>query len=201
MSAGHLARVDERSRFWGHAAAFGAMWGALEATVGGFVHALKIPFGGTALAATGAAFLLALRAVYPRRGVLIAAALVCAGVKLLSPATAVVGPMVGILVEALLIELACLPLGANVGSAVLGGGLATLWALSQKVLTQIVLYGGPMLSLYKELLKRGEQWLGLSPHGGVLVVAPFAVLIATIGAAFALAGLRAGRIVARRRSE
>lgn len=201
MTARVAVDAGDRDRFWGHAAAFGAMWGALEATVGGFVHALKIPFGGTALAATGAAFLLSLRSVYPRRGVVIAAALVCAGVKLLSPATAVVGPMVGILVEATLIELVCLPLGANVGSAVLGGALATLWALSQKVLTQIVLYGGPMLSLYKEILRRAEQWLGLSPRGGVLVVAPFAALIATIGAAFALAGLRAGRIVARRRGE
>lgn len=190
----------ERDRFWGHAAAFGAMWGALEATVGSFVHALKLPFGGTLLAATGAAFLVALRVVYPRRGVLVAAGLVCAGVKMLSPATVIVGPMVGILVESLLVEAVCWLAGANPVSAALGGALAALWALSQKVLTQIVLYGGPMIALYREILERAERWLGLPRSGGWLVVVPFATLIATIGAAMALAGYRAGCVVRARRA-
>ncbi|MCL2778542.1 MAG: hypothetical protein FWD73_11105, partial [Polyangiaceae bacterium] len=132
--------ASESDRFWGYAAAFGAMWGALEVTVGSFVHALKIPFGGTLLAASGAALLLALRTIYPHRGVLVAAGLVCAGMKMLSPATTIVGPMVGIMVESMLIELACFVFGANHVTAAIGGGLATLWAISQKVITQIVLY-------------------------------------------------------------
>lgn len=193
-------RFTERERFWGHATAFGAMWGALEATVGTFLHALKIPFGGTALAATGAAFLIALRVVYPRRGVLIAAGAVCAGVKLLSPSTNVVGPMVGILVESLIVEIACLGFGANPVSATVGGALAALWALSQKVLTQIVLYGAPVIALYKELLQRAEKWLHLSPSGGLRVVLPFATLVALIGAAAALFGLRAGQAAKARRA-
>ena len=131
-----MSRGDD-ARFWGHAAAFGAMWGALEATVGTFLHAMKIPFGGTMLAGMGAAFLVALRVLYPRRGVLLATGAVCAGVKLLSPATTVAGPMMGILMESLLVELACLPAGAVLPAALVGGALATLWALSQKVLVQI----------------------------------------------------------------
>ncbi|MFO0592652.1 MAG: hypothetical protein U0441_34225 [Polyangiaceae bacterium] len=192
--------ITESERFWGHAAAFGAMWGAIEATVGTFLHALKIPFGGTVLAGTGAAFLFALRTVYPKRGVVLATGAVCAGVKLLSPATAVVGPMAGILVESLLIELACFAFGANPISAAVGGGLATLWALSQKVLTQIVLYGAPMIDLYRELLQRAEKWLGLAPSGGWSVVVPFASLVSTLGAILALGGHRAGlKVLARRR--
>jgi hypothetical protein len=191
--------ISERDRFWGHAAAFGAMWGAVEATVGTFLHALKIPFGGTVLAATGAAFLVALRVVYPRRGVLVAAGAVCAGVKLLSPATTVVGPMMGILVESLLVEIACLGFGATPISAALAGALATLWALSQKVLTQIVLYGAPVIALYRELIQRGEKWLGLSPSGGVKVVIALASVVALLGATIALFGYRAG-LVARART-
>ncbi len=186
-----MSDASERDRFWGHAAAFGALWGALEATVGSFLHALKVPFGGTMLAATGAALLIALRVTYPRRGVLVAAGAVCAGVKLCSPATVVVGPMVGILVESVLVELACL-FGASAPAAIFGGGLATLWALSQKVLTQIVLYGAPVIDLYREVLKRAEAWIGLAPSGGVRVVAPFAALVFAIGATAALAGRRAG---------
>lgn len=193
--------IDERERFWGHATAFGAMWGALEATVGTFLHALRVPFGGTMLAATGAAFLIALRVVYPRRGVVLAAGAVCAGVKLLSPSTSVVGPVVGILVESLLVELVCLGFGANPVSALLGGALATLWALSQKVLTQIVYYGAPVLSLYQELLSRAEKWLHLAPSGGIMVVLPFASLVGLIGAVMAVVGYRAGHAaLARRRA-
>lgn len=191
--------ITDSDRFWGHAAAFGAMWGAIEATVGTFLHALKIPFGGTMLAGTGAAFLLAVRTVYPRRGVVLATGAVCAGVKLLSPATAVIGPMTGILVEALLIELACFAFGANPLSAAVGGGLATLWALSQKVLTQIVLYGAPMIDLYREVLQRAEKWLGLAPSGGLRVVVPFASLVSVLGALMALGGHRAGLKALRRR--
>lgn len=190
--------LAERDRFWGHATAFGAMWGAIEVTLGSFLHALKVPFGGTFLAATGAAFLVALRTVYPRRGVLLGAGVVCAGVKLLSPSTNVLGPMVGILVESTLVEIVCL-LGANPVAAVVGGALAALWALTQKVLTQIVLYGRPVIALYRELLGRGEAWLGLRPTGGLRVVLLLVVVASLLGGAAGLFGQRVGSVVRARR--
>lgn len=189
----------ERALFWGHAATFGALWGALEATVGSFVHAVRMPFGGTMLAATGAALLVALRHLYPQRGVMLAAGAVCAIVKMVAPATVILGPMIGILIESLLLELACLPLGATKPAALLGGALATLWALSQKVLVQIVLYGAPIIGLYKDLLARAEGWLHLPRTGGLWVVGPFAALVAAMGAGAGLVGLAAARAAARER--
>ncbi|MCL2725595.1 MAG: hypothetical protein FWD69_14270, partial [Polyangiaceae bacterium] len=82
----------------------------------------------------------------------------------------------------------------------IGGGLATLWAISQKVITQIVLYGAPMLALYRELLSRAEAWLSLPRSGGVLVVLPFATIVAAIGVSAAIAGHRAGRLVRKQRA-
>lgn len=189
------------ARFWAHAATFGALWGALEATVGSFVHAVKIPFGGTMLAACGAALLLALRVLYPQRGVIIAAGAVCAFVKMVAPSTLILGPMIGILVEATLVELACLPFGARAPSAALGGALATTWSLSQKVLTQVVLFGTPILSWYGDVLTRAEAWLKLPRSGGLWVAAPFVATIATLGAAAALVGLRAGRVASQRKGK
>ena len=193
------AAALDRARFWGYAATFGALWGALEATVGSFVHAVRMPFGGTLLAATGAALLVALRHLHPRRGVILAAGAVCAAVKMVAPATVILGPMIGILVESLLLELACMPLGAKAPAVIVGGGLATLWALSQKVLVQIVLYGAPILGWYKDLLGRAEGWLHLPRTGGLRVAGPFAALIATLGAAAALMGLAAARAAERTR--
>lgn len=187
---------SERPRqveFWAYAGSFGALWGALEATLGSFLHALKIPFAGVFLASMGAALLIALRRLVPRPGILLATGAVCAAVKLASPATDLLGPVVGILIESALIELCTLPLGANLGSALCGGALAASWAICQKVLKQIVLYGEPMVALYRELLLRASKMLGLSQAGGMRLVIGFVALMATFGALAACAGLRAGR--------
>lgn len=185
----------KRHEFWSYAGSFGALWGALEATLGSFLHAMKLPFGGVLLASMGAALLVALRVLVPRPGILLATGAVCAMVKLSSPGTVLVGPAVGILTESLLVEIATLPFGANAASAPLAGALAASWAICQKVLTQILLYGAPIVALYKELLQRGSKMLGLSPEGGLKMIAVFVTAMATFGALAGLAGLRAGRRV------
>lgn len=187
------------ARFWAHAATFGALWGALEATVGSFLHAVKMPFGGTMLAAAGAALLLSLRVVCPMHGVVVAAGAVCAFVKMVAPSTLVLGPMVGIMVESLLVEIACAPFGARTGSALAAGALATTWSLSQKVITQIILFGAPIVSFYVEVLSRAEAWLKLPKTGGLWVAGPFVLVVAGGGAVAALVGLRAGREALTRR--
>lgn len=186
-------RRRDRARFWAHAATFGALWGALEATVGSFLHALHVPFAGVFLASCGAALLLALRVVHPVRGVVLAAGAVCACVKMIAPSTMVLGPMVGILVESLLVEIACAPLGANPGSAIVGGALATVWSLSQKVLTQIVLFGAPVVEWTLQILKSAEAWFKLPRGGGLWVIVVFVSVIALLGSLGGLMGLRAGR--------
>lgn len=179
--------------FWAHAGSFGALWGAVEATLGSFLHTMQIPFAGVFLASFGAALLVALRLLVPRPGILLATGAICAGIKLLSPGTVLLGPAIGILTESLLAELVCLPLGANVVAASLAGALAALWAVTQKVLTQVVLYGAPMLGIYKELLRRAELWLGLSPRGGIRVVLFFVALMGLVGAVAGWLGRRAGQ--------
>ena len=108
--------------------------------------------------------------------------------------------MVGIMVESGLVELACLPFGARAGSAIVGGARATFWALTQKVLTQVILYGAPVITLYKELLARGEAWLNLPKNAGIAAVVVFAAVVGCVGSVTALVGLRAGQIAIERRA-
>lgn len=187
------AVTGRRHDFWAYAGSFGALWGALEATLGTFLHAMKLPFAGVLLASMGAALLVALRVLVPRPGILLATGAVCAAVKLSSPGTVLVGPAVGILTESLLVELVTLPFGANGASALLGGALAAGWAICQKVLTQVLLYGAPIVAIYKELLQRGTKMLGVSVASGVQLVLLFVTAMAACGAVAAFAGLRAGR--------
>jgi hypothetical protein len=184
------------SPFWSTAAAFGALWGTVEITLGSFLHTLRVPFTGAILASIGAALLVAQRQVAPARGLSLATAIIAALCKSLSPGGAILGPMIGISVEGLLVEVALLGMPRFVGSAVLAGALAAMWAVFQKVLMQFVLYGGTAIEVYKAVLKRAGEWLGRA-DAGWWIAAVLLAIIAAIGAAGSVLGWRVGRDASR----
>jgi hypothetical protein len=187
-------------RFWGYAATFGALWGAVEITAGSFLHAIRLPFSGVVLAGIGVALMVTLRRLFPERGVLLAAGAVCAGVKLLSPAGAVVGPMAAILIEAALVEMVMLPSGASPVAGGVAGAFASLWAVVQKLLTQTLFYGLPVLGIYQGVLRQAEKLLDLPASGGIWAAGVFLCIVAGIGAGFGVAGSFVGA-AARRQLE
>jgi hypothetical protein len=184
------------SAFWSTAAAFGALWGAVEITLGSFLHTLHLPFSGAVLASIGAALLVAERQITPTRGLTVATALIAALCKSLSPGGAIFGPMLGIAVEGLLVELALVIAPRFVGSAVLAGVLAATWSAFQKVLIQFLFYGATALTLYRAALRKAGEWLGHADAGWWIVAALLSVL-ALIGAVGAALGWRVGRDAAR----
>jgi hypothetical protein len=196
---GQLWPISSRSlrsaRFWGMVAGFGALWGALEITLGSFLHALRLPFGGTMLAATAAALLVAQRQVLPTRGLSLATGVVAAICKSVSPGGVIFGPMIGITVQALLVEIALLLAPRNRFSAALAGALAVLWATSQKVITQYVYYGGDLIELFITLMERLAQSIGLSAVGGWQLVGGLVLVICSLGALVSLWGHSVGRSV------
>ncbi len=188
--------ASRTSPFWSTAAAFGALWGTVEITLGSFLHTLKIPFSGAVLAALGAALLVAQRQVVPKRGLSVATALIAALCKSLSPGGVILGPMLGISIEGLLVELALLASPRFVGSAVLAGTLAAVWAVFQKVLVGFVFYGTTAIELYKAVLKKAGEWLGHA-DAGWWIAAALVGAIAVIGAVGSVLGWRVGRDAAR----
>jgi hypothetical protein len=186
-------------RFWAYAAAFGAAWGTLEITVGSFLSALRIPFSGTLLASVGVALLVAERQVLPTRGLTLATGVVAAACKTLSPGGAILGPMIGITAEALLVELALLVAPRAAPTAALGGALAALWPLTQKLFGQVVYYGGDILALYLATLRKTAAWLGIGRTAGWRALGVVLAAIVLFGAAAGLIGRRAGRTCRRRR--
>jgi hypothetical protein len=192
---------SESAQFWGMVAGFGVLWGALEITLGSFLHALRLPFGGTMLAATAAALLVAQRQVMAHRGLSIATGVVAALCKSVSPGGLIVGPMVGITIEALLVEVALLVAPRSRVGAALAGALAVLWATTQKVLTQYVYYGGNLVDLFVALMERLAGAMGLTAAGGWQIVGALLAALCVAGAAVALWGRRVGVEVAARRKE
>lgn len=189
--------LSATARYWGVVAAFGALWGALEFTLGSFLHALKLPFGGTLLAAVSAALLVAQRQLLPRRGLSLATGIVAAVCKSVSPGGLILGPMIAITVEALLVETALLPAPRSRAGAILAGALVVCWATFQKVISQYVYLGGTVIDLYIALLERGADLVGLTPAAGWRVLGGVVAAICLVGSAIALWGRGVGRQVAR----
>lgn len=187
------------ARFWANVAAFGALWGVLEITLGSFLHALRLPFAGTALAAVSASLLVAQRQLWPRHGLSLATGLVAAICKSVSPGGVILGPMVGITVEALLVELALLIAPRSRLGAALAGAAAVCWATFQKVISHYVYFGGSVIDLYLALLRRGAQLGGLPGEAGWQVLLGVVTAIGLAGAIVALWGRSVGVEVTRHR--
>jgi len=194
------ASPGDRQRFWAHAAAFGALWGAIEVTLGSFLHGLRIPLSGAFLAALGAGLLIAVRQIEPRRGSSIAIGLVAAACKSISPGGVIVGPMVAILAESLLVEVSLLPRPRSAIAAIAAGLLAVTWTVSQKLFGQVVFYGGDVIRLYVEMLTKLARSLHLDATTGWWTLAVVGALLLVIGGGAGLWGWRIGRLTVAARA-
>ena len=102
----------------------------------------------------------------------------------------VLSPMLGILMESLLAEVALTALGRPRRlSFMLAGCLATLWTLVHPFLTQGILAGSGILTIYERTLTNGARALGLDPSVVLVVLAALIGLHLAIGTAAGLAGL------------
>jgi hypothetical protein len=111
----------------------------------------------------------------------------------------VLSPMLGILAEAVLAEAALTLLGQpRRFSFCLAGALATLWTLVHPFLTQGILAGSGIITIYTRTLENGARVLGLSPSAVLLVLAALVGLHAALGAAGGLLAWDAGRVAQSR---
>jgi nucleoside-triphosphatase THEP1 len=78
---------------------------------------------------------------WQERGMIIRAGLIAAVMKSISPSAVILGPMVGIIMEAVILETIILLVGRNLIGYALGGILAVVWALVQKILSLLIIYG------------------------------------------------------------
>jgi hypothetical protein len=97
------------TRDWVYIAVFGALWGAIEITLGAYLHVIFPPLAdtflvGVILAGLGGIIALTGRHFVPHTGSVLMIGVVTALLKALSLGGVKIGPMVAILAESLLIE-------------------------------------------------------------------------------------------------
>lgn len=182
MAAGKL--------LWRKAAVLGSLWAASEIVLGSFLKNAHIPFAGMLLTGIGVAILVAGHRLWPEKGLLWRAGLVCAAMKSVSPSAVLLSPMAAIFAEGVCAEIGVRLLGGNAAGYLLAGGLAMCWGLVHKIIKLYVFYGPESLAVYARGLEKLRAWLG-SPGGAW---EPLAALLAgyfLAGAAAALLGMRA----------
>lgn len=191
-------------RDWVTIGLFGALWGAVELTLGSVLHAIyppwaNTPLTGVILTGIGAAIALTGRHFVPRRGSVLLIGTVTALIKLLSIGGAKFGPVVAILVESALMEgtlsIAHTP---HPWTFVIGGALAVGWNLPHALIMPQILLGKSASEAFNKLLKQGSQLLGVDPSTAWFILATLLLIQLVIGGISGWGAWKLGGAVARR---
>jgi len=163
-------------------AVFGALWGLVEISLGSILHAVDLPMTGMVLSIIGVMVASIGRLFVPRRGSTIFIGVIAMVLKLFSIGNALIGPMVGIFVGALLAELILdvfpKPSLPAFISACAG---AALWTVVQPFVTGTLLFGRNLLVIWLDLLDMGSRLFGLPSQAALWVVLAVVVLHLALG--------------------
>ncbi|OFY49083.1 MAG: hypothetical protein A2W85_16660 [Bacteroidetes bacterium GWF2_41_31] len=143
---------SKNNDIWMKAAVVGGLWASVEIIIGSFLHNTRIPFAGSILAISGTILLIGFYQIWPHRGMIIRAGLITALMKSVSPSALILGPMTGIFMEAALIELVILLLGANLPSYLIAGIFSVSSALFHKIISLVIVYSFDLLRVYVNMI-------------------------------------------------
>jgi hypothetical protein len=136
---------------WLKAAVAGGLWASVEIIIGSFFHNLRIPFAGSVLAMNGTLLMVAFYQMWPVKGLIWRAGLICALMKSISPSAIILGPMIGIMMEALILEFFVRYFGNNLISLSVAGSLSVSSALFHKLASLLILYGFNIVNVYVDI--------------------------------------------------
>lgn len=178
---------------------FGALWGAVEITLGSLLHVLNVPFSGLFLTAIGICIALVGRRFVPKTGSVLFMGLVTAFLKMLSLGGIVLNPMIGIVAAALLAEAVLTASGSPRRTGfVLAAALASVWPLVHPFFTQGLLAGRGLLTVYGWTIERGSAVLGVDPSALFLILVALLAIHLVVGAVAGTFAWDAGRVVESR---
>ena len=183
-------KIDD---IWLKAAVSGGLWAAVEIILGSFLHNLRIPMAGSILAGFGIVLMTAFFQIWPERGLIWRAGLICALMKSISPSAVILGPMTGIMMEALLLEAGIRMLGKNPAGYIAGGALALFSALLHKIMSLMLLYGLNIITIYINLFYFASAQVNIPQADPWLLILVVALLYLIFGALAALAGYVTGQ--------
>jgi hypothetical protein len=204
------------TRDWVYVAVFGALWGAIEITLGAYLHVIFPPLAdtflvGVIMAGLGSTIALTGRHFVPHTGSVLMIGIVTALLKALSLGGIKIGPMVAIVVESLLME-AGLVLSRVEGlllvrprfsayprlAFALAGALAVSWNFFHKFVMMRLLFGEGVSEVAVKMIKDGNKLLGLDVRYSIAILAILFFVRLVVGAAAGWLAWDLGGAVQRR---
>lgn len=177
-------------------ALFGALWGAIEISFGSILNGLHLPFGGAILSAMGLTVVLTGRLFVPRPGATLFAGVIATLLKLLSIGGVIVGPMIGILTESLLAEMALtLFVRPSRPAFLLAGALGPAWTLVQPFVTGLLLFGRDTMEIWLGLAQEASSLLGVAGTATFWLVGILLGLHMLLGASSGWLAWEAGKLL------
>jgi nucleoside-triphosphatase THEP1 len=178
---------------WLKASVVGSIWASIEIILGSFLHNLKIPLSGTILSFISVYLLISFLQIWKENGLILRSGLICALMKSISPSAFIFGPMIGIITEAVLLELFILLFGKNLVGYMIGGAFAVLSALLHKIISLLILYGFDFIKILSALYKFLVKQINLPDLDPIpLIIIITAIYIAT-GITAAISGYISGK--------
>ncbi len=182
-------------------AIFGAIWGAVEITLGSYLHVIFPPLAdtflvGLILTSIGTVVALIGRLFVPRTGSVLMIGVVTAILKMLSIGGVKIGPMAAILVESLLMELGLLAARApRRWGFVFTGALAVSWNFFHKFIFMWLLFGKAVYEVYLSMIQQGASLLRIDVSYGLVIIVVLLLLRIVFGGVAGWLAWDLGRLV------
>lgn len=178
---------------WLKAAVAGGLWASVEIIVGSFLHNIRVPFAGGVLASFGVMLMVAFFRMWPERGLIWRAGVICALMKSISPSAVILGPMLGILFEAILLDLFIRLLGRSLPAVMVAGGIGVMAAFGQKIFNILVIYGFSLVRVYLNLFDFAARQIGYAQSNPWILILVLAGIYFILGLVSAVAGYMIGQ--------
>ncbi len=182
---------------WSKAAIAGGIWAGMEIIAGSYLHNLRIPFAGSILAAAGVMIMTGFYMLWPQKGLIWRTGLICALMKSISPSAIILGPMSGILLEALIMEGTFRLAGKKLIFMVSGGIIAVSSALIHKLISLFFLYGSDIFELYINFYLFLSRKIGLGEMNPWSLAMILIVIYGLAGSLAVISGYRASFYVSK----
>lgn len=158
-------------------AVFGTLWGIVEMSLGGVLKSLNIPLSGLILSGIGLTIAMIGRLFVPKRGSILFIGIIAMILKIFSLGGIIIGPMLGIIAEALIAELV---LSTNskptLALMMFAGVLGSFWVLLQPFISGPLLLGRSFLVVWLGVVDTARNIFNLS-EGSIFIVLALFVLI------------------------
>jgi hypothetical protein len=178
---------------WMKASVAGSLWAAFEIVIGSFLHNLHIPFTGLIMASTGVILLISFSALWDMNDIFWRAGLVCALMKSISPSAVILGPMIGIMLESLLLQFCISIFGQNVIGYITGGVFACISLLIFKVVSMLLSYGFDMIIILENTASFILQNLPVKGLTPISILYLYILILVLSGGSSALFGYYLGK--------